>query len=143
MPTAQQLASVGIAALDIGGAGGTSWSEVEKHRAESPVSGEVAAAFRSWGIPTAESLVSVHCAVPDMPLIASGGLATGVDVALCVALGASLAGMARPLLGPAVNGLQALDRAVYVVLQQLRIAMFACGARTVEDLGAVRVRRRD
>jgi len=131
---ARQLADAGVAALDVAGAGGTSWSEVEYHRAPTAFHARVARAFADWGIPTAESLNMVRRAAPDLPVFASGGLRDGIDIAKCIALGACLGGMAGPYLRAAVQGEDALDETIRVITTQLRIAMLASGAR---DLAAL------
>ncbi|NLG28100.1 MAG: type 2 isopentenyl-diphosphate Delta-isomerase [Chloroflexi bacterium] len=130
---ARQLADAGVAALDVAGAGGTSWSEVERQRGEGDADA-IAAPFAAWGIPTAEALVEARSTRSALPLIASGGIRNGVEVALCLGLGADLVGMAGALLGPADESVQALSDALAVILQQLRIAMFCSGARTVAAL---------
>jgi len=139
---AEQLCRAGVAALDIAGAGGTSWSEVERHRSEEPAAAEVASAFAGWGIPTADSLVSVRQTLPDLPLIASGGLTDGVEAALCLALGADLVGMAQPLLRPAMESAQAVIARLEAVIRQLRVAMFCSGARSIGQLDRSRVAAR-
>lgn len=137
--TARQLQAAGVAALDVAGSGGTSWSRVESFRLASDEDRLVAGAFDDWGLPTAQTLVEVRRACPDLPLIASGGIATGVDVAKCLALGAGLVGMARPLLQAAMESEDALQQRIRITLRQLAIAMFCAGARTVQDLGPDRV----
>lgn len=132
---ARQLAEAGVAALDVAGAGGTSWSEVEYHRAPTAFHASVARAFADWGIPTAESLQMARRAAPQLTLFASGGLRDGIDVAKCIALGATLCGIAGPFLRAAAQSPQALDEAIRTILAQLRIAMFCAGAR---DLNALR-----
>ena len=77
---ARQLADAGVAAIDVAGAGGTSWSEVEYHRAPTAHHANVARAFADWGIPTADSIRYVRDAAPGLPIIASGGLRDGIDV---------------------------------------------------------------
>lgn len=139
--TALLLQEAGVAALDVAGAGGTSWSEVERHRYACAHDAEVAVAFAGWGLPTAEALREVRAACPALPLIASGGIETGVEVALALALGANLAGMAAPLLRPATVSATAVTDKLQRVLQQLRIAMFCCGAATVAQLDGSRLRR--
>jgi len=131
---ARMLVDAGVGAIDVAGAGGTSWSEVEKHRAETPRARAVAAAFADWGIPTAECLVQVRRSVPDAALIASGGLRHGVDVAKAIALGAQLAGMAGPLLRAAATSTAAVIEEIDAVHATLRIAMFAVGAPTLAQL---------
>jgi isopentenyl-diphosphate delta-isomerase len=136
---ARALADAGVTGLDTAGAGGTSWSEVERHRIADPVLRQAALAFRDWGIPTAESLLACRDALPGGLVIASGGVRTGVDVALCLALGADAAGIAAPLMRAAAAGDDPLDHALRVVHAELRIAMFCAGARTPADLrGAAR-----
>jgi len=94
----------------------------------------VAASFRDWGIPTAESLQMAHRGAPNLPLIASGGLRDGVDVAKCIALGAAAAGIARPFLLAAARSAEAADEAVAEIIAELRVAMFAVGAGSLEAL---------
>jgi isopentenyl-diphosphate delta-isomerase len=125
---ARQLANAGVSALDVAGAGGTSWSEVERLRAPDIYHDRVAAQFADWGIPTAESLCAVKSCDLGLPLIASGGIVTGVDVAKCIALGADVVSMALPLLRPALVSTQAVVEELAVVLQGLRVAMFCIGA---------------
>ncbi|MBV8116371.1 MAG: type 2 isopentenyl-diphosphate Delta-isomerase, partial [Candidatus Eremiobacteraeota bacterium] len=84
------LFDVGVAAVDLAGAGGTSWSEVERYRLREPWRARVAAAFSGWGIPTAECLRRAREVAPDQTIIASGGIRTGIDVAKALALGADL-----------------------------------------------------
>jgi len=132
--TARQLAEAGVAAIDVAGGGGTSWSEVEKHRATSASQRRVAARFRGWGLPTAESILMARRGAPHLPIIASGGLRDGVDVAKCLALGAAAAGIARPFVKAAAMSAQAADEAVSEIIMELRVAMFAAGAGTIEAL---------
>ncbi len=132
---AQRLLEVGVAALDVAGAGGTSWSQVELYRHRDAQAQAVAAAFRDWGLPTAEAVRRVRAVAPQATLIASGGLRTGVDLAKCLALGADLTSIARPLLYPALESVEAVLSALQVLEKQLRVTMFAAGAR---DLAALR-----
>jgi isopentenyl-diphosphate Delta-isomerase len=92
--TAKLLADCGISAIDVAGAGGTSWSQVEMHRAPDEFTRKLAATFIGWGIPTAESILNVKRVLPEITVFASGGIRDGLDIAKCVALGASLGGMA-------------------------------------------------
>ncbi len=132
--TARQLADAGIAAIDVAGAGGTSWSEVEYHRAPTSFHAQVAAAFADWGIPTAEAIVNVKQGAPDLKIIASGGLRNGLDVAKCIALGAEVGGLASPFLKAAAQSTEAVSDLIKALTTQLRIAMFCTGTRTVADL---------
>ncbi len=139
---ARRLAEVGVAAIDVAGAGGTSWSLVEMHRAPDEIRRAVAAAFSDWGIPTAEAIAMARRGAPDTPIIASGGIRTGVDVAKAIALGADLVGMAAPFLKPAAQSAEAVCAKVEEILLALRIAMFCVGARDVAEMQKTRLVRR-
>jgi isopentenyl-diphosphate delta-isomerase len=132
--SAKLLAECGVAAIDVAGAGGTSWSEVEKHRAPDTFTQDLAAAFVDWGIPTAESIVMVRQALPAMMIFASGGLRNGIDVAKCIALGATLGGMASPFLKAAAVSSEAAEESIRLILKQLQVAMFATGAGGLDQL---------
>ncbi len=134
---ARLLQEAGVAAVDVAGAGGTSWSEVERHRMPTAERERVAAAFAGWGIPTADCLRSCRAACPDLPLVASGGVHDGVDAAKALALGADLVGIAGPLLRAAAVSDEAVETELMVVREQLRVAMFAVGAA---EVGALRSR---
>jgi isopentenyl-diphosphate delta-isomerase len=133
---ARALGEAGVAGVDVAGAGGTSWGEVERHRISDPVMREVAASFRGWGIRTADAVTACRRALPDGVVIASGGLRTGIDVAKCLALGANAAGLAAPFLRAAVAGRDALDDLLRRLRAELRITMFCIGATTIADLRA-------
>jgi isopentenyl-diphosphate delta-isomerase len=128
------LFDAGVAAVDIAGAGGTSWSEVERHRIADPVRARVAAAFADWGLPTADAIRLAREVAPRGTLIASGGIRSGVDVAMALALGADLAASAGSMLRAADEGEETLDAAVDEITDTLRIAMFCAGARDVGGL---------
>jgi isopentenyl-diphosphate delta-isomerase len=135
--TARRLVDAGVWGIDVAGAGGTSWSEVERFRHTSAGGQRVAAAFAGWGIPTTESIIAVRAALPTVPLIGSGGVRSGVDVAKALALGADLAATARPALSPAAaeHGAAAVIEELSAWLAELRIAMFCSGCA---DLAALR-----
>ena len=132
--TAQMLAKAGVAGIDIASAGGTSWSEIERYRAETPLRNNIAAAFASWGIPTAESIIMTRQGVPDLTLIASGGIRTGVDVAKAIALGADAVGIATPLLKAVSVSTESALAAVQEIIEELRIVMFCLGATSIKEL---------
>jgi isopentenyl-diphosphate delta-isomerase len=127
------LSVAGVAAVDVAGGGGTSWSEVERLRGDS-AQAAVAAAFAGWGIPTAETLLAAREAAPELPIVASGGIRDGVDVAKCLALGADLAGLASPLLKAAAASADEAQRALEILGRQLRIAMFCIGTGDLDAL---------
>jgi isopentenyl-diphosphate delta-isomerase len=130
------LVRAGVAAVDVAGAGGTNWASIEGRR--DARAGAVAAAFADWGLPTATALSEAAAAAPGIPLIASGGLRDGVDVAKCLALGATAAGLARPLLIAARDGRAA--EALATLVAQLRIATWAAGAPSTGALGTEHLR---
>jgi len=133
--TARRLIDAGVKAIDVAGSGGTSWSQVEMYRAPTDLHRRVAATFRDWGIPTSESIQMVRRVSPDIPLIASGGLRSGIDIAKSIALGANLGGMAGPFLKAADVSIDAVCETIEETTRVLRIAMFAAGA---PDLAALR-----
>ncbi len=132
--TARLLANAGVAAIDIAGSGGTSWTEVEYHRTTDPLLRRLARTFADWGIPTAESLLLVQETLPEITLFASGGLRTGIDVAKSIALGAELAGMAAPFLKAAARSAEAVAEELQAIIMELRVAMFVSGARDLKAL---------
>ncbi len=133
--TARRLVAAGIATIDVAGAGGTSWSQVEMHRAPTRRHRRVAGAFIDWGIPTAYAIRYCRQASPTIPIIASGGLRTGIDIAKCIALGATLGGMAGEFLKAAVReGTEGVVELAAAVTEELRVAMGCSGA---PDLAAL------
>lgn len=133
----RDLVNAGVAAVDVAGAGGTSWSEVEYHRAPSERYAQIAAAFADWGIPTADAIRYARQAAPTLPIIASGGLRDGIDVAKCIALGALVGGLAGAFLKAADQSREAVDTLIEVLTQQLKIAMLCSGAASIEALQRV------
>jgi isopentenyl-diphosphate delta-isomerase len=128
------LFEAGVAAVDVAGAGGTSWSEVERHRIAEPWRARVAGAFAAWGIPTAQAIVDARSVAPEGTLIASGGIRTGLDAAKALALGADLVGIAGPFLRAADESLEKALELACEYIETLRIAMFCAGASTLRDL---------
>ena len=131
---ARKLVEAGVAGLDIAGAGGTSWGEVERHRTLSDNHSRIVKSFAAWGIPTAESIQIVRLAAPEITLIASGGLRTGIDMAKAIALGADAAGVAAPLLKAADVSTEAVIEYVNETIEVLRITMFCIGASSISEL---------
>ncbi len=131
---ARDLCAIGATAIDVAGAGGTSWSQVEMYRALTESQRRVAAVFADWGIPTAASIRAVREVAPSLPLIASGGLANGLDGAKCIALGADLFGLARPLLHAATVSAEAVREEIEVILGQLRAVMLCTGSASLAQL---------
>ena len=131
---ARMLSGINISAMDIAGSGGTSWSEIEKYRTNERIIRNVAESFSGWGIPTSESIIMVRRAVPHLPLIASGGIRTGIDAAKAIALGADAVGIAMPLLRAATRSLKSVIRYIEEIEMGLKIAMFCIGAGNIGKL---------
>jgi isopentenyl-diphosphate delta-isomerase len=125
------LEKAGVSAIDIAGAGGTSWAAVETYRAQDRTMGN---AFWDWGIPTAASTVEV-CQSVNIPVISSGGIRSGLDAAKALALGANAVGIALPLLKEAYSGYQAVVNKINKYNEELRVAMFLVGASNIAELG--------
>jgi isopentenyl-diphosphate delta-isomerase len=134
--TGRKLWGAGVSAIDVGGHGGTSWAAVECVRAGNSGLAALGRQFLNWGIPTVVSLQEM--VATGGPVIATGGLRTGIDLAKAVALGASLGGMALPLLKPAIESEEALYDTIDSIHQQLKVAMFLTGSATITELGKVR-----
>jgi isopentenyl-diphosphate delta-isomerase len=132
--TARLLADAGVSFIDVAGAGGTSWSEVERRRNPDNVRARAAAAFADWGIPTARCVAEARKTAPSCTIIASGGITSGVEAAKAIALGADLVGLARTLLDAAVRSADEVASVMEQVEYELRAAMFATGSRTLRDL---------
>lgn len=131
---ARRLAEVGIAAIDVAGSGGTSWSQVESHRAPNEGLRALARAFADWGIPTADTLQMAQRAAPGLPVIASGGMRSGIEAAKALALGARAVGIASPFLKAAAASAEEVITTIDQFTAELRIAMFCSGAGNVDAL---------
>jgi isopentenyl-diphosphate delta-isomerase len=128
------LQKAGVSAIDVGGAGGTSWAGVEVYRARK--SGDSASEYLGellwdFGIPTVASIIESRV---SLPIIATGGVRTGIDIAKSIALGASAASAALPFVGPALEGKESVVKVLSRMLDELRIAMFLCGCANIQDL---------
>lgn len=140
MEVAKRLQSAGVSAINVAGSGGTSWAGVEKLRAETAHDfnktnlGEL---FWDWGIPTALSLIEVRKSI-KIPVIASGGIRNGLEIAKCIALGANMCGMAFPFLRHASKSLESLYEFTNRTLTELRSAMFLVGSKNINQLGKCR-----
>ena len=132
---AMKLADVGVKALDVAGLGGTSWPAVEAERARAEDSRKVTLGrwFTDWGIPTAACTVEAARAV-KIPVVASGGIRTGIDLAKAIALGATLGGVALPVLAPATQSAGLVREYLETLLHGLKATMFLVGAKTLEEL---------
>jgi len=130
---AKKLVNVGVSGIDVSGAGGTSWSQVERFRLKEEVDIRVAESFRDWGIPTGDALLQLVEKKINTLIISSGGLKTGMDLAKSIAIGAKLAGMASVFLKKAVASANDLSDEVQICEKIIRIAMFVTGSRNLEQ----------
>ena len=131
---AMRLKLAGVRGLDVGGSGGTSWSQVETYRIKRPVEQQAASAFADWGIATAQSIQWARQTDPNWLVIGSGGIRSGVDAAKAIALGADVAGMALPFLKAAEESVEAVGAVIEQITRELRIVMFCIGVASVTDL---------
>ncbi|WP_221829715.1 type 2 isopentenyl-diphosphate Delta-isomerase [Paracoccus yeei] len=134
-----RLAEAGIGIFDVAGAGGTDWARVEAARAGSQAQAQVAACFAGWGIPTATAIRMARAAAPKATVIGSGGIVTGLDAARAVRLGADLVSMAGAVLPAALEGPDALEQHLGIVLAQLRTACFCTGSADLAQLRQARL----
>jgi len=125
------LVKNGIRYIDVAGTGGTSWSRVESERSDDPSFGEL---FSDWGIPTPAAIKALAPYRHSATLIASGGIRTGIDMAKVIILGASVCGMARPFLGPAMESVKAVREKIQRLKREFVTAMFLLGTGSVEKL---------
>jgi isopentenyl-diphosphate delta-isomerase len=130
---AKQLVGSGINAIDVSGAGGTSWIRVESYRSKKRMGN-----FLEWGIPTASALKDVLAKV-KVPVIASGGIRTGLDVAKAICMGASLAGFALPVLKPATQSWEKVKNEIENIIFELKVCMFLVGANNLKELRKVKL----
>ena len=121
---AEKLLAAGVQAIDVAGAGGTSWALVESERAETALQRRLGQTFGDWGIPTADCIASIRENDPDVPLIASGGLRNGLDVAKAIALGADIAGLAMPFLKAAAVSEAAVVELTEVLIAEITTVLF-------------------
>ena len=131
---AERLYAVGVRYIDVAGTGGLSWSRIEHHRREKDGPEGLGLLFQDWGIPTPLALQQISEALPEVTLIASGGLRSGLDVAKALVLGASMGGMASPFLRPAMESTEAVIKVIERMEKEFRTALFLLGASRVADI---------
>lgn len=133
--TVRRLAGAGVAAIDVAGAGGTSWSQVEMHRAPTARHARVAGAFIDWGIPTAVAVQLAKRGAPHLPIFASGGIKNGIDIAKAIALGATVGGLAGDFLRAAdTAGVEGVVELAGAIGDELRVSMFCTGTCDLSTL---------
>ena len=136
--TAMRLRRLGVAAIDVGGVGGTSFAAIEGLRARErgdALRMSLGERFRDWGLPTAVAVVGVSAA--RLPVIATGGVRSGLDAAKALALGATIVGVGRPLLQAALKGEGACMEWLAAFEMELRTAVFLAGIKRAADLRRV------
>ncbi len=129
-----KLIEAGVDVIDVAGAGGTSWAMVESERAENNLQRRLGRTFADWGISTADCIVQIRQQYSDLPLIASGGLRDGMQVAKAIALGADLAGLAFPFLQAASESESAIDELIELLIAEIKTVMFCTGNENLSQL---------
>jgi len=135
------LAEAGVSAVDVAGAGGTSWTQVEMHRAKNESQARLASAFNTWGIPTSQAILNARRAAPELVVFASGGLRSGVDIAKCLALGAKVGGLAGPFLKSAAQSLDLTMITIREIIHEIEICLFASGTSSISELSLTKLAR--
>jgi isopentenyl-diphosphate Delta-isomerase len=131
---AQQLIAAGVSGIDVAGAGGTSWAKVESERAKTALQRRLGETFADWGIPTAECITTIRHIAPTLPLIASGGLKNGLDIAKAIALGADVGGLALPFLQAADLSTAAVGELVQILMAEIQTVLFCTGNANLSAL---------
>jgi len=127
----KKLVEYGFGTMDVAGHGGTSWSRVEQHRG-APF--DLGLTFQDWGIPTPIALRNTLEFPSIQTRIASGGIRNGLDMVKCVIIGANLCGVAAPLLAPALDSSESVEKTIERFKHEFRVAMFLLGCTTLEQL---------
>lgn len=130
----KQFTEMGAYAVDLAGAGGTSWSQVELYRLKDPSMREIASHFRSWGIPTARAILAARREAPDALLIASGGITNGMELCKAIGLGADLGGIAGIFLKAAIHSQEAVEQKIAETELEMKITLFSAGIASVPAL---------
>jgi len=137
--TARRLANCGVAAIDVAGAGGTSWAAVEGAVTPDPHLANLAETFRDWGLPTSMAVAAIRDSLPEMPLIGSGGIRNGLEAAKAIRLGADLVAQAGSVLAQAVKGPDAVIAHFETLAHALRLACFVTGSSNLKKLRSAKL----
>jgi len=132
--TAKRLSTTGIEAIDVAGMGGTSFSAIEMYRAEeakNDIKTDVGFTLFDWGIPAPVSLLYADA---DVPMIASGGIYSGLDVARAIAMGAVCAGGAFVILRQATESAEAVKETILAMREELKSVMMLTGCSNIKQL---------
>lgn len=131
---AEKLINIGIKAIDVAGAGGTSWAMVERERSKNHLKRELGKTFANWGIPTADCVADIAKKHPNIPLIASGGIRNGLEIAKLLALGTDVVGLAYPFLKAAMTSIEALEELVELLNAEIKTVLFCTGNKEIKSL---------
>lgn len=131
---AEKLINVGIKAIDVAGAGGTSWAMVESERSKNHLKRELGKTFANWGIPTADCVADIAKKHPNIPLIASGGIRNGLEISKLLALGADVVGLAYPFLKAAMTSMEALEELIELLNAEIKTVLFCTGNKDIKSL---------
>jgi len=132
--TARRLFAMGVAAVDVAGAGGSNWATVEGERSDKERDKSHAAAFADWGIPTARAIAEVRAACPKATIIGSGGIQDGVEAAKAIRLGADMVGQAAGVLAAATVSTEAVVEHFQTLIRQMRTVCFCTGSANLTAL---------
>ncbi|WP_404400155.1 type 2 isopentenyl-diphosphate Delta-isomerase [Idiomarina seosinensis] len=124
----------GAAAIDVAGKGGTRFIDIEGAMAADPQRQQAAASFADWGQSTVHLLKQYQKTPVDLPLIASGGIRNGLDIAKCLALGASMTSVAGRILSAARSSTTECIATIEQLKFELRIACWGSGSSTIKQL---------
>jgi isopentenyl-diphosphate Delta-isomerase len=138
--SALALKSSGIKGIEVSGHGGTSWGWIEAQRHPTARLQRLGQTFAQWGTPTPLAILQCRQAWSDGLIIGSGGVRSGLDAAIAIALGADAVSIAQPLLKPALESTQAVIDELETWMMELKIAMFCCGVRTIEELKQIELK---
>lgn len=131
---AEKLINIGVKAIDVAGAGGTSWAMVESERSDNKLKRELGKTFANWGIPTADCVADIAKKYPKIPLIASGGIRNGLEIAKLLALGADVVGLAYPFLKAAMTSMETLEELVELLNTEIKTVLFCTGNKDIKSL---------
>lgn len=136
---AKSLEAAGVSAINVSGAGGTSWSAVEvlRSRRRFPEYLGIGDIYWDWGIPTVASIIEAVNSV-DIPVIASGGIRSGLDIVKSIVLGAEMAGLASPFLKALSKGIDYLDKYMESLIMQVKVGMLLTGSKDLKSLKEAR-----
>lgn len=133
--TLKRLKALGIAAVDVSGAGGTHWGRIEGQRAQNDfIRNRAADTYRNWGINTIDSVIAAQQLSPTYEIWGSGGVRHGLDAAKLLALGVHRVGFAKPMLAAALHSAEKVIEVMMTIEYELKVALFCTGSRDIKEL---------